>query len=75
MLDFSEESWVEVTDASGNKLLAKLQPAGSRVELNGVAPFSLMLGNAAGTTVSYRGEVVESAPIGNRRTRKLTVGG
>ncbi|WP_226662660.1 RodZ domain-containing protein [Microbulbifer aggregans] len=75
LLDFTEEAWVEVTDASGNKLLAKLQPAGSRVELTGEAPFSLMLGNAAGTTVSYRGQVVDSAPLGNRRTRKLTVGG
>ncbi len=74
-LSFSEESWVEVTDAAGNKLLAKLQPAGSTVELEGQAPFSLMLGNAAATTVSYAGEVVDSAPLGNRRTRKLTVGG
>ncbi|MFD1215258.1 RodZ domain-containing protein [Microbulbifer celer] len=74
-LVFSEESWVEVSDARGDKLLAKLQPAGSRVELSGEAPFSLMLGNAAGTTVSYQGEVVDSAPRGNRRTRKLTVGG
>lgn len=74
-ISFSEDSWVEVTDASGKKLLAKLQPAGSSVELEGEAPFSLMLGNAAGTTVSYQGEVVDSAPLGNRRTRKLTVGG
>ncbi|WP_299591380.1 RodZ domain-containing protein [uncultured Microbulbifer sp.] len=74
-LSFSEESWVEVTDATGNKILARLQPAGSTVELEGEAPFSLMLGNAAATTVSYAGEVVESAPLGNRRTRKLTVGG
>ncbi|WP_066966314.1 RodZ domain-containing protein [Microbulbifer sp. Q7] len=74
-LSFSEESWIEVTDAAGNKLLATLQPAGSEVELKGEAPFSLMLGNAAATTVRYAGEVVDSAPLGNRRTRKLTVGG
>lgn len=74
-LTFTEESWVEVTDASGTKLLAKLQPAGSSVVLEGEAPFQLMLGNATGTVVSYRGEVVDSAPLGNRRTRRLTVGG
>jgi len=74
-LAFAEEAWVEVTDANGDKLLSKLQPAGSRVELTGEAPFQLMLGNAAATTVSYRGEVVDSSPLGNRRTRKLTVGG
>ncbi|MBB5212132.1 RodZ domain-containing protein [Microbulbifer hydrolyticus] len=74
-LTFSEESWVEVTDATGSKILARLQPAGSTVEVSGEAPFSLMLGNAAATTVSYAGEEVESAPLGNRRTRKLVVGG
>ncbi|MCK7595861.1 DUF4115 domain-containing protein [Microbulbifer sp. CAU 1566] len=74
-LSFSEESWVEVTDAAGSKLLAKLQPAGSSIELTGEAPFSVMLGNAAAATVSYGGEVVDSAPLGNRRTRKLVVGG
>ncbi|WGL17913.1 DUF4115 domain-containing protein [Microbulbifer bruguierae] len=74
-LSFSAESWVEVTDAAGNKLLSKLQPAGSTVQLTGEAPFSVMLGNAAATTVSYAGKEVDSAPLGNRRTRKLTVGG
>jgi cytoskeleton protein RodZ len=44
------------------------------VVLDGRAPFKLMLGNAAGITVRYRGEVIESGPIGNRRTRKMTVG-
>lgn len=74
-LTFSKESWVEVTDATGNKLLARLQAAGSHVEVKGEAPFNLMLGNAAGTTVSYAGEKIDSEPRGNRRTRRLTVGG
>ncbi|AQQ68466.1 hypothetical protein Mag101_13105 [Microbulbifer agarilyticus] len=74
-LSFSEEAWIEVVDAAGNKLLSRLQPAGSTVELTGEAPFNVMMGNAAATTVSYAGEVVDSAPLGTRRTRKLIVGG
>ncbi|SEA32700.1 RodZ domain-containing protein [Microbulbifer marinus] len=73
-LNFAEEAWVEVKDASGTVLLAKLQAAGSEVELTGQPPFSLMLGNASGTEVRYRGELIESDPVGNRRTRRLTVG-
>lgn len=73
-LAFDEDSWVEVTDASGSVLLAKLKPAGSEVSLTGQPPFQLMLGNASGARVRYRGELVDSAPIGNRRTRRLTVG-
>ncbi|AMX03090.1 RodZ domain-containing protein [Microbulbifer thermotolerans] len=73
-LTFVEESWVEVKDASGRVLLAKLQPAGTEVELSGEAPYQLMLGNARGTQVRYRGELIDSDPIGSRRTRRLTVG-
>ncbi|MGL6159293.1 RodZ domain-containing protein [Microbulbifer sp.] len=73
-LYFDEESWIEVRDASGAVLLAKLKPAGSQVTLEGQPPFELMLGNASGTRVRYRGEPVASDPLGDRRTRKLTVG-
>ena len=73
-LRFAEESWVEVKDASGAVLLAKLQTAGSRVDLQGQPPFQLMLGNAAVTEVRYQGNLVDSAPLGGRRTRRLTVG-
>lgn len=73
-LYFDEESWIEVKDASGAVLLAKLKPAGSEVALEGQPPFELMLGNASGTRVRYNGEPVASEPVGNRRTRKLTVG-
>ncbi|KUJ81497.1 helix-turn-helix domain-containing protein [Microbulbifer flavimaris] len=73
-LRFSQEAWIEVKDASGKVLLAKLQAQGSQVTLEGQPPFSLMLGNAAGTEVRYRDQLVPSEPIGSRRTRRLTVG-
>ena len=73
-LSFAEESWVEVKDANGAVLLAKLQTPGSSVDLQGQPPFQLMLGNAAGAEVRYRGDVVDSTPLGGRRTLRLTVG-
>lgn len=73
-LSFAQEAWVEAKDASGSVLLAKLQPEGSVVVLEGQSPFSLMLGNAAATEVRFRGQVIPSDPIGGRRTRRMTVG-
>ncbi|WP_237067381.1 helix-turn-helix domain-containing protein [Microbulbifer guangxiensis] len=73
-LSFAEDAWVEVKDASGSVLLARLQPAGSRVALEGQPPFSLMLGHAAVTEVRYRGQLVPSDPIGGRRTHRMTLG-
>ncbi|SDJ83546.1 RodZ domain-containing protein [Microbulbifer yueqingensis] len=73
-LSFAEDAWIEVKDASGSVLVAKLQPAGSGVDLRGEPPFKLMLGNAAATEVRFEGELVDSSPLGNRRTRRITVG-
>lgn len=73
-LSFAADAWVEVKDATGTVLLAKLQPAGSQVAVEGQPPFSLMLGHAAVTEVRYRGQLVPSDPIGGRRTHRMTLG-
>ncbi|WHI50360.1 DUF4115 domain-containing protein [Microbulbifer sp. MLAF003] len=73
-LSFDEDSWIEVKDAGGVVLLAGVQEAGTSKELDGRAPFELMLGNARATKVVYREQTINSDPIGNRRTRRLIVG-
>ncbi|BBM00301.1 RodZ domain-containing protein [Microbulbifer sp. GL-2] len=73
-LSFDEDSWIEVKDAGGVVLLAGVQEAGTSKELDGRAPFEVMLGNAGATKVVYREQTIDSDPIGNRRTRRLIVG-
>lgn len=67
-LNFVEESWVKVVDGSGAILVMTQEPAGARLLLNGQPPFSLILGNAPGVTVDYRGESVPVTDI-NPQTR------
>ncbi len=67
-LNFVEESWVKVVDGSGAILVMTQEPAGARLLLNGQPPFSLILGNAPGVTVNYRGESVPVTDI-NPQTR------
>ena len=45
-LQFSALSWVEVSDASGRRLLQGLYAAGSTRTLSGAAPLRVILGNA-----------------------------
>jgi cytoskeleton protein RodZ len=52
----SEASWVEVTDARGRSLVARLIKPGEAVGLDGEAPFRLRIGNASATQVSFRGQ-------------------
>jgi cytoskeleton protein RodZ len=57
-LRFSAASWVEVTDASGRRLLEGLIEAGSARELAGKPPLRVVLGNAAAAAVQLNGHPV-----------------
>lgn len=71
-LAFTEECWLEVSDAQGDVLATDLQRPGSRVSLQGVAPFEVKLGNAAGASISFNDEPVTiEAAGGNVITLKV----
>ncbi len=58
-LTFKEDSWVELTDAQGKRLFYDLGRKGQTKELAGVAPFRVLLGNAAGVELNVDGKVYD----------------
>jgi cytoskeleton protein RodZ len=58
----SQSAWVEVQDASNKPLIARLVQAGEVVNLEGEMPLRLKVGNAANTTVRFRGQPIDLAP-------------
>lgn len=72
---FSDECWVEVSNAQGTVLYADLARAGQTLSIEGEAPFSVMLGNARAVSLTYNGELVSVNPRAGNRTARLTVGG
>jgi cytoskeleton protein RodZ len=58
-LHTSAESWVEVTDASGQSLITRVLQPGETVGLDGTLPLKLIVGNVAGTQVVFRGQPME----------------
>ena len=57
----SGQSWVEVIDAKGQALLSRSLQRGESVELDGVAPLRVIVGNAAATQMNFRGRPVDLA--------------
>jgi cytoskeleton protein RodZ len=53
---FDQESWAEVTDARGERLLFGLTAAGRRVTVRGEPPFAIVLGNADVVRLTLDGE-------------------
>lgn len=61
VLVFDQDSWVDIRDARQVKLLYENVPAGRTVPLEGVAPLSVFLGNAAGVRIEFNGQNVDVA--------------
>ncbi len=53
------QTWVDVTDARGQSLIARLLQPGENVGLDGTLPMKVTIGNVAGTQVVFRGQPYE----------------
>lgn len=60
-LSSSAPSWVEVRDAAGELLLSRTLLPGETVGVDGSLPLRLTIGNAAATTVAFKGQPVDLA--------------
>jgi cytoskeleton protein RodZ len=69
-----EECWIDVRDAHKNKLLYETVPAGRRVVLDGVVPFSIFLGNATGVRLEYDGKPFDITPYKRGLIARFTLG-
>lgn len=56
---FAQDAWVEVWDKDGKRLLAQLNPAGSKQTVMGEPPYTVVIGNAPNVSVTFRGKPVD----------------
>jgi cytoskeleton protein RodZ len=70
---FERQSWVEVRDRNDRVLFSQLNPAGAVQTLQGTPPLNLVIGNAAGVKLSYKGKTVDLAPYTKTDVARLTL--
>ena len=71
LFQFSDDSYVEVTDANDNQLVSEIKQAGTKLELDGTAPFTIKLGSARGVTLFYLGDEIDLTPHTRRNIAEL----
>lgn len=71
-LRFSEDSWVEM-ESHGRKLVVGTQPAGSERTVRAEPPVQILLGNAPGIVLEYRGKVVDLKPYQRGKVARLVL--
>lgn len=60
-LVFEGDSWVDIRDAEGNKVVSRLYRPGVEDSLSGRPPFKLVIGNASQVKLFYNGQPVDLA--------------
>lgn len=70
---FAQPSWVEIRDGAGRIILSGLNPGNTAVEVKGVPPFSLVVGNAQSVEVFYRNQMVDIKPFTEVSVARFTL--
>jgi len=67
-MTFIGDCWVKVVSADGEVLALGIKRSGKKMSLSGMAPFNIILGNAAVVSIEYNQRVVDLSgyPAGNR---------
>lgn len=74
VFQFEDRSWIEVRDASGERLVYRDIPPGRRIEVEGQPPFRVYLGNASAVQVEYMGNVVTPGTESGRLYARFVLG-
>lgn len=74
VLHATQESWADVRDARDNKLLYENLPAGRSISIEGMAPFSVFLGNADGVRVEFNGRNFDVSRYRRGQVARFTLG-
>lgn len=68
-----QATWVQVTDAKGRNLLARVVAQGESVVVEGVLPLKLRIGNVVGTELSFRGKPVDLSAANSNNLASLSL--
>ncbi|HEV7823016.1 MAG TPA: RodZ domain-containing protein [Burkholderiales bacterium] len=72
-LHFTRASWVEIRDRNGQKIFSQLNEAGTDQVISGLAPLSLVVGNANGVQLTHNEQPVNLEPYIKVDVARLTL--
>jgi len=74
LINYSKDSWTDVRDANGRKLLYRTVKAGEKIALAGEIPISLFFGFAQGVSVKFNGKPIDVSAHTRGVFARFTVG-
>jgi|GEM_PF-1274415 len=71
--EFSADCWVQVTDANGEVLAVGIKRIGKVMPLEGVVPFTVILGEPSAVSIEFDGEVYDLSRFRAGRTARFVL--
>jgi cytoskeleton protein RodZ len=73
LLHLSGDSWVDISDSTGKQLVYKLLKSGTTVELIGIAPFRVIVGNVLAAKMQLNGQPLDLTPHTKGNVARFTI--
>lgn len=73
VFDFSDRSWLEVKDASGQILLTGEFPGGQKQTIVGKPPYQLWIGKVSAVKLNYAGRAIDLRPHAREDVARFTL--
>lgn len=73
-LKFSQDSWVDISDATGAHLFMDLAKADNSRTVTGQPPFNVLLGNSPAVTIEYNGSPYDHRVHASKGIARFTLG-
>jgi cytoskeleton protein RodZ len=70
---FSENCWIDVVDADGNRIAYGTKQAGYIMQLTGTAPFVITLGNPSVVKINFNQQAFDMSAFPGGRVAKFTI--
>lgn len=71
---YTQDCWTEIRDAEDRQIYGDLNRTGQTLELQGKAPFTILVGYAPGVTLHFNGQPVALAPHTRSNVATLVLG-
>lgn len=72
-LHYTEDSWVDIRDATGKAIIRRLGVAGKSNTVSGVPPFEVLLGYSPGVSIEYDGKPYDLSEYSEKRVARFVL--
>lgn len=73
VMTFTDDSWIQITDAAGKKRFSRLGKSGEVVNIGGEQPYKVIIGKASAVSMSYQGKKIDLKSLAKDEVARFVI--